>query len=251
MLEIKNITAGYGKKAVIEDLSLKICKGKIIAVIGPNGSGKSTLLKAVSGIVPLMSGEVLADGLSVGNAKPRDIAKRISYLAQSRSTPDMTVEETVLHGRFPHLSYPRRYTENDRRAARLAMEKTGISDFSDRYMESLSGGMRQTVYIAMALCQDTDYILLDEPAVYLDISNQFRLMRLLKELCANGKGVMAVMHDLPTAFDSCDEIAVMNQGKCIMQDTPERICESGIIKELFGADIIKSQYGYIVKEKQS
>ncbi len=249
MIEIKNVTAGYGKKTVLQNVSLTACEGKTMAIIGPNGSGKSTLLKVIAGILPTTSGTVVADGTQIGKASPTDAAKKIAYLPQEKNVPDMTVAETVLHGRFPHLSYPRRYTQRDRELTRQAMEKIGILHLADKNMSQLSGGMKQSVYIAMALCQDTDYILLDEPAVYLDIANQFTLIRLLKELASGRKGIVAVMHDIPTAFDCFDEIAVMSNGVCVMQDTPEKVCGSGIVSELFGADLIKSQQGYIIKEK--
>lgn len=234
MLELKNITAGYGKNTVLCDLNVTFEKGKLTSVVGVNGCGKSTLLKAALGIIPLERGTVTADGAELSSLKRTEIAKRLAYLSQGRDTPDMTVQQMVLHGRFPHLSYPRRYSENDRETARRAMEKVGILHLANESLSALSGGMRQTAYIAMALTQDTDYILLDEPCTYLDIAHQLSLMKLLRELAEGGKGIVAVMHDLPMAFDFSHKIAVVSSGQVIAMDTPSAVSASSVIAETFG-----------------
>ena len=237
MLELKNIRAGYGKKQILKGASLTVPKGKLVTVIGPNGSGKSTLFKAAAGIIPTLSGEVLIDGVNARNLSRSETAKKTAYLAQGKSVPDMTVFQLVLHGRFPHLSYPRRYTENDKKLALEAIEKTGLAERAESPISSLSGGMRQNAYIAMALAQNTDYILLDEPTTYLDISHQLSLMKNLRELVREGKGVAAVLHDLPLAFAFSDIIAVLNGGKITACGEPLKICESGIISEVFGTKL--------------
>lgn len=237
MIELKSISAGYGGDNVISNISLKLSKGRLISVIGANGSGKSTLLKTAVGIIAPSSGEITLDNNSAADLSRQDIAKRISYLAQGRSVPDMTVEQMVLHGRFPHLKYPRRYGKKDREIAAGALEQMGISDLSDRPLPSLSGGMRQKAYIAMALTQDTDYILLDEPTAYLDISAQLELMKILRSLADNGKCVVTVMHDLPLAFSCSDSIAVLKNGGILMYDTPENVCADGLVKSVFGVEL--------------
>ena len=196
MLEIKNVTAGYGKHTVLNDVSVAFEKGKLTSIIGVNGCGKSTLLKALLGILPLSSGEIVIDGKELCSMSRIEIARSVAYLAQGKNTPDMTVEQMVLHGRFPYLSYPRRYREADREIARKAMDAVGILHLADKSLYELSGGMRQTAYIAMAIAQDTDYILLDEPTTYLDIAHQLELMKLLRGLANSGKGIVTVMHDL-------------------------------------------------------
>lgn len=237
MLELKNIRAGYGKKQILKGASLTVPKGKLVTVIGPNGSGKSTLFKAAAGIIPTLSGEVLIDGVNARNLSRSETAKKIAYLAQGKSVPDMTVFQLVLHGRFPHLSYPRRYTENDKKLALEAIEKTGLAERAESPISSLSGGMRQNAYIAMALAQNTDYILLDEPTTYLDIFHQLSLMKNLRELVREGKGVAAVLHDLPLAFAFSDIIAVLNGGEITACGEPLKICESGIISGVFGTKL--------------
>ena len=237
MIELKNICAGYGRGDVIQALSLELPKGKLTAIVGTNGSGKSTLLKAAAGILPLTAGEVLLDQAPPAGLPRQDIAKRISYLAQGKSVPNMTVGQMVLHGRFPHLKYPRRYGEKDRRISEKALKQMGIAALADRPLPSLSGGMRQKAYIAMALAQDTDYILLDEPTTFLDITGQLELMKTLRTLTDDGKGITAVMHDLPLAFGCADCIVVLRNGGVIACDTPEKVCKSGLIRDIFGVEL--------------
>ena len=159
MLELKNVSAGYGNENVLRGVTVSFEKGRLTSVIGVNGCGKSTLLKSILGILPLTGGEIAVDGSDLRSLRGNEIAKRIAYLSQGKSTPDMTVGQMVPHGRFPYLSYPRRYGKADRAIAEKAMEDTGVSHLADKPLSELSGGMRQNAYIAMALAQDTDYIL--------------------------------------------------------------------------------------------
>ena len=237
MIELKSLCAGYGRTDILKDLSLSFGKGALVSLVGANGSGKSTLIKAVLGIIQPRSGEVFVDNVKTSELTHKELAKKIAYLAQGKSVPDMTAEQMVLHGRFPHLSYPRRYSEKDRQIALSALEQTGLAEHKDKQMSSLSGGMRQNAYIAMALAQDTDYILLDEPTSYLDITHQLKLMKTLRALADSGKGVISVMHDLPLAFGFSDSIAVLHKGGIALCDAPENVCKSGIIKEIFGVEL--------------
>ena len=237
MLELKNISAGYGSKGVLNGVSASFEKGKLTSIIGVNGSGKSTMLKAMLGIIPLSGGEIIVEGKDIRGMKRNEIAKKTAYLSQGKNTPDMTVEQMVLHGRFPHLSYPRRYKEVDREIARKAMKDVGIYDLAQRPLYTLSGGMRQNAYIAMALAQNTDYILLDEPTTYLDIAHQLELMKLLRALTNMGKGIVTVMHDLPLAFDFSDEVVVINNQRVAIQATPKEVSNSPVISDTFGVKI--------------
>ena len=178
MIELNHISAGYGKQTVLKDVSAILEKGKLTSIIGVNGCGKSTLLKTILGIVPIRNGDVAIDGASLKGMDRNDISRRIAYLSQGKRTPDMTVEQLVLHGRFPHLNYPRRYTKHDYEIAIDAMKQMGIAQHADKSLHTLSGGMRQNTYIAMALAQGTDYVLLDEPTTYLDIAHQLELMKI-------------------------------------------------------------------------
>ena len=243
MLELNRISAGYGKQTVLNDVSAFFEKGKLTSIIGVNGCGKSTLLKAILGILPLSGGEITVDGENLLTMSRNEIAKKIANLSQGKNTPDMTVMQMVLHGRFPYLSYPRKYTCRDREIAYSAMEQVGIADFAEKPQFMLSGGMRQNAYIAMALAQDTDYILLDEPTTYLDIAHQLELMKLLKQLSDNGKGIVTVMHDLPLASDFSDTLTVRNNGGIIACGTPSEICEAHMVEDIFGVKIKQVQKG--------
>jgi iron complex transport system ATP-binding protein len=240
MLEVNNLTVGYGKETVLDGVSTVFEPGKLTGIIGVNGCGKSTLLKSLIGELPITNGSIKIDSAEISGLKRNEIAKRIAYLSQGKNTPDMTVLQMVLHGRFPYLSYPRRYTSYDKEIAYSSMERLGIAELAEKSVCSLSGGMRQYAYIAMALAQNTDYILLDEPTTYLDIGHQIELMRILQELAREGKGVVAVMHDLPMAFEFSDVIAVLSSKKIIALDTPLNISNSQAIKETFGVGIQNS-----------
>lgn len=237
MLEFKNIFAGYGKKQILNDISLSFPKSKLTTVIGPNGSGKSTLLKTAMGLIPPISGEVYIDGESTIGLSRRQLAEKAAYLSQGKNVPDMTVSQLVLHGRFPHLSYPRRYTEKDKKIVLHSLGELGISNLANLPLSSLSGGMRQNAYIAMALAQDTDYILFDEPTAYLDISHQLEFMKTLKKLTNNGKGIVAVLHDLPLAFAFSDSIVLLNDGNVAIEGVPQEIYKHPVIQKVFGVEI--------------
>lgn len=237
MIELKNVSSGYGKRQVLCDLCAEFKIGKLTSLIGVNGCGKSTLLKTVIGVLPLNGGAVTVDGVDLSRLKDKERARRIAYLAQGRADPEMTVGEMVLQGRFPHTTYPRGYSAEDKRIALEAMERLRISELRDTLVSALSGGIKQKAYISMALAQQADHILLDEPTTFLDISHQLELMRLLRGIADSGHGVVVVMHDLPMALSFSDEIAVMRDGRIIMKATPAEVCSSGIIKEIFGVSV--------------
>ncbi len=247
MIRLDGISSGYGKKEVISALSADIVRGRLTVIIGPNGCGKSTLLKSMAGIIPIMSGEIRIDGKCMSSMKRGDIAKRIAYLPQGRDMPDMTVSQIVLHGRFPHLSYPRRYRASDIETARRSMERMGILHLSCEPLKQLSGGVRQSAYIAMALAQETDCILFDEPSTYLDISHSLSLMKQMKELASEGRAIVAVMHDMTMALEFADEVILMNEGRIVMQGSPQSVAESGLIGEIFGVDLEDAGRGYVYK----
>lgn len=239
MIELQSVSAGYGNHTVLEAVSATFEKGKLTGIIGINGCGKSTLLKVMLGILPC-KGDISVDGRSLKDMSRKEIAQKIAYLSQGKSTPDMTVEQLALHGRFPHLRYPRQYSRQDREIAFSAMEQLGLAELAQRSLFSLSGGMRQNAYIAMALAQDTDYILLDEPTTYLDISHQLGLMQTLRKLADGGKGIVTVMHDLPLAFTYCDEILLLDGGKVLAQGTPREVRTH--IEKVFGIGLEAGQH---------
>lgn len=240
MLEIKNLSAGYGAERVLRDISMNIPRGKVTAIVGPNGCGKSTLLKALAGIIP-SSGAVILEGQDLLSLPGKALAQKVAYLPQNRAVPEITVKNLVLHGRFPYLSYPRRYRREDHAIAASAMERMGIGDLADREVTTLSGGQRQKVYIAMALAQDTPVVLMDEPNTFLDIAHQLQLMEQARQLAEEGRTVVLVLHDLSLALEYADSLAVLCRGQCVFQGNPEDTFLSGCLESAFGVGLQRVQ----------
>ncbi len=241
MLELKHLTAGYGGAPVLTDVSLDFPAGTVTAIIGPNGSGKSTLLKSVIGLIPKTAGDILVEGVPATSLSPTDLAQRVAYLPQDRRVPEMTAGRLVLHGRFPWLRYPRRYGPGDYDAARSAMAQTGVEPLWDAPLSTLSGGTRQKVYLAMALAQNTETVLLDEPTSFLDIGHQLQVMELCRALAKQGKAVAVVLHDLPLAFQYADRIALIHGGCLQALGTPEELLKSGAVEGAFGVRLFQVQ----------
>ncbi len=237
MIEVKNISAGYGKTEILHDVSFQAKEGKITTLIGSNGSGKSTLLKAMLGLIPWSGGDIMMDGMSVKGMSRAEIARRIAYLPQGKNVPDISAGRMTLHGRFPYLSYPRRYRESDFQIAEEAMRAMGVLELADRQMAELSGGMRQKVYLAMALAQQAPAIAMDEPTTYLDIGQQFKFAEMVKKLSESGKTILLILHDILLALKISDCIVAVCDGKIIQCGTPEEILGSDIIKELYGITV--------------
>ena len=240
MLEIRNLSAGYPGSRILTDVSLALAEGSVTVIAGPNGCGKSTLLKALAGILP-SEGNVLLDGQDLLALDRRELAKKAAFLPQNRPVPEISVKNLVLHGRFPYLSYPRRYRPEDHRIAAAAMEKMGVADLADRNLATLSGGQRQKVYIAMALSQDTPVVLLDEPNTFLDIAHQLQLMQQARALAAEGKTVVLVLHDLSMALEYADSLAVLYDGRCLFQGTSEEVFRSGTLDAAFGVQVQRTE----------
>lgn len=249
MIEIKDAVSGYGKKTVINKLSLEIEKGGVLSIIGPNGSGKSTLLKTVAGVIPLTGGEIFIDGVNASTLSRRARALKTAYLPQESAVPDMTAFESVLQGRYPHVGIFSGYTKQERCVAERIINEMGLSSVANQKMSELSGGMRRRVHIASALAEESDYILLDEPCAYLDVGTQLEMMRLLKGLAQTDKGIVLVCHDLPLAFNLSDKIAVLDEGCLLMCDTPERVFQSGIAGNVFGVGLLKNDDVYSLSYK--
>lgn len=251
MLEVRNFSAGYGKNHVISPINAQFSPGIVTVLLGPNGCGKSTLLKALCGILPAR-GDLLWDGASLLALPQRQRAKVVSYLAQSRPVPDITALRLVLHGRFPYLTFPRRYRQEDLEAARAAMAQMGIADLADIPLSQLSGGQRQKVYIAMVLAQDTPVVLLDEPTSFLDISTQLQTMDQARLLAEQGKTVLVVLHDISRAMACGQQLLVMNRGQILATGTPEEIFASGALEQAFAIRLCRfwadSRWHYYCEE---
>lgn len=239
MVEIKNLCAGYGEKQVLKDFSLTIEKGEILSIIGCNGSGKSTLLKSLAGIIN-HKGQIIVDSKPFEKMKLKERARKIAYLAQEKNIPRMTVEETVLHGRYAYLDFSKNYSKSDVEIARSKMAEMGLTELRDTPLYKLSGGIKQNVYIAMLLAQDTDYILFDEPITFLDISNRLQLIDKLKILAEKGKGIVTVIHEIPVALEISHKICVIEKGRNVFYGSPSEVYDSGIIDKVFDVKLKKT-----------
>lgn len=240
MVEIQNLTAGYGKDTVLHGITFTAEPGKITTILGQNGCGKSTLLKAIAGTLP-STGAILLDGQDAKKLSSQQRAKEIAYLSQGKNVPEITVGRLVLHGRFPYLRYPRQYRESDRRIAAEAMAQMGITHLADKPMATLSGGMRQKAYIAMALAQQSPVILMDEPTTYLDIGQQMKFAQMARDLARSGKTVILVLHDIALALRISDRILVMDTGAIRASGTGDEILASGILEQVYGIRIRSAQ----------
>lgn len=236
-MELRQLRAGYGEHMVLDGVDLALRPGEVLALLGPNGSGKSTLIRAALGLLPLAGGQVLIDGADAAALSPRQRAQKAAYLPQTRPVPNITALRMVLHGRFPHLPYPRRFRQEDYAAAMAALEQADAACLARRPMPELSGGQRQRVYLAMALAQDAPTLFLDEPTAFLDVSHQLEVGRLAGQLARQGKAVVLVLHDLPLALSTADRLAVLDGGRLLAVDGPEALCADGILNSVFGIEL--------------
>ena len=238
MVEIKSLTAGYFGKPVLQNLRGHFPAGKVTAILGPNGCGKSTLLKALSGVLKA-DGQVLWQEKDLLTLPPKLRARQVACLHQSPPATDLTAQQLALCGRYPYQSWPRTYTARDEAVAAAAMKRMGVEELKDRPLSQLSGGQQQKVHLAMALAQDAPILLLDEPTSHLDISHQLQLLRSMKALAAEGKTVVAVLHDLQSALGAADHILLMEEGRCAVEGTPEAVYASGQLEQVFGVRLLR------------
>ena len=239
MLIIENLNVSYTSNSILENLNLKIPKGKITALIGPNGCGKSTLLKAISGGIKISSGKVMINDQDLIKLRHKKRAKILSILPQSPITPDgISVQQLVNFGRNPYLSQWGKLSTDDHQKVHEALTETNLLELAKRRVDSLSGGQCQRAWIAMVLAQNTEYILLDEPTTYLDLSYQIELLEMIQEMNKNGKTIVVVLHDLNQACRYSDHLVVMKKGKVITQGKPKEIFNSELLQTVFNLNAI-------------
>jgi len=234
----ENITVEYGKRRILENLSLEIPKGKITALIGKNGCGKSTLLKTVFRTVKPSVGQVILEDRPLVSYPRRTLARRIAGLSQLRtSIPEIDVRTLVSYGRYPHLSFAQRMRGEDWDITDNALCLTGMKEAAHRLLTHLSGGELQRAWIAMNIAQQAEIMILDEPAAYLDIGCQDEIMELLFRLSREkGVTVLVVLHDLNMAARFCDRIAVMRDRTVYRCGAPGEILTAEILREVFGLE---------------
>ncbi len=238
MIKTQSMTLGYHNKKIVHNVDLHIEKGKITTIVGPNGCGKSTVLKGISRLLNPIDGEVYLDDQRIGELTSKRIAKKIAILPQIRKAPeDIRVRDLVALGRYPHLNWRGKLNQKDQEMIEWALEKTTMVDYADRRMDQLSGGEAQRAWIAMALAQKTEMIILDEPTTFLDLSHQLEVLELLAELNQKeGLSILMVLHDLNQAIRFSDQIYVMNQGRVICGGSPDEVVNQSILRETFSVN---------------
>lgn len=237
MIEVRNVTKKYGTKTVVDNVSLQIAKGKITSFIGPNGAGKSTLLGMISRLLTRDSGEIWIDGAEVSQTKSSELAKKISILKQDNHVSvRLTVRELVSFGRFPYSQG--RLTPVDWQHVDQAIRYLELEDLQDRYLDQLSGGQRQRAFVAMVLCQDTDYILLDEPLNNLDMRHSVQIMRVLRRMVDElGKTIVLVIHDINFASCHSDHIVALKNGRVVGEGCAAEIMNGSVLRTVYDMDI--------------
>ena len=232
----KNFSTGYENNKIITDLNLKIKSGEWLGVIGANGSGKSTLLKGIGKIIPTQSGDIFFNGLSIRVLSTKNMAKLVSYLPQKlNSNLPLTVKELVALGRSPHKNFWEfDLNPNDLSIIEEALKLCDLSEYSNKTLNSLSGGQCQRAYLALTLAQKTKIILLDEPTTFLDINFQLQMLELIKTLNKkNNLTILSVIHDINLAVRYCDRLAVLKEGKLLTIDEPINALSKDIINKAF------------------
>ena len=230
-LEIHDLTVAYQKRPVLWGVDVEVPAGQLVGVIGPNGAGKSTLIKAAMGLLPVSSGWVNVFGQPV-----KDNLRRVGYVPQRESVDwdfPVSVMDVVLMGRYGHLGLFKRPRKEDREVARECLEKVKMLPYADRQISNLSGGQQQRVFLARALAQDSDLYFMDEPFAGVDAATEAAIVTILQELKDQGKTLLVVHHDLPTAKTYFDSLLLLNM----------RVVAFGPTEEVFNYDLLQSTYG--------
>lgn len=237
-IRTKDLNISYGNLDIVKDLNLEIPKGKITTIIGANGCGKSTILKTLARIIKPKSGSIYINDKELNSQDSKELAKAMAVLPQSPQAPSgLTVEELISYGRFPHQKGFGKLKDEDKDIINWALEKTRILEFRDRPIEALSGGQRQRAWIAMALAQETDILLLDEPTTYLDLAHQLEVLKLLEELNKKeGRTIVMVIHELNNAARFADHMIGVKKGKIVCQGTAHEVMTKENLKEIFNID---------------
>ncbi|MDH5806641.1 MAG: ABC transporter ATP-binding protein [Candidatus Methanomethylicaceae archaeon] len=236
-LEVINLCFSYNSNFSLNNVSLKVDKGKVLALIGPNGAGKSTLLKCIVGIIKPNSGKIIFDGKDISNLSERERAKIIAYLPQYVPIIfPITVFDSIILGRLPFFDLMP--SKQDYKIVENIINYLNLSSYSNRYIDELSGGERQRVHIARVIAQETKVILLDELSANLDIKYQHEVLELITKIThENNKSTIIALHDINLALKYADEIAIMNNGKIVKCGHPEEIITKDIIKQIYGIDV--------------
>jgi iron complex transport system ATP-binding protein len=235
-LRAAGLRLAYDDRVVVEDLDLVVPAGRVTAIVGANACGKSTLLRALARLLRPEGGSVLLDGQELAKLPTKEVARRLGMLPQGPTAPDgITVEDLVARGRFPHQRLFRRWSAEDERLVDEALAATGVEALRDRPIDELSGGQRQRAWIAMALAQDTELLLLDEPTTYLDLAHQLEVLDLLADLNeTRGRTVVMVVHDLSQACRYADHLVALRDGRVHAAGPPAEVVDAELVHTVFG-----------------
>jgi iron complex transport system ATP-binding protein len=234
-LAADEVTLAYDGRKVVDGLSLSIPDGEITVIVGPNACGKSTLLRALARLMRPQTGTVVLDGQAIHQLPTKQVARRLGLLPQTPIAPDgIVVADLVARGRTPHQSLLQQWSADDERAVTEALRATHTLDLADRLVDELSGGQRQRVWIAMALAQETDLLLLDEPTTFLDIAHQIEVLDLVAALHRRGRTIVLVLHDVNLACRYAHHLVAMRNGQIIANGAPARVITAATIREVFG-----------------
>lgn len=234
MIELKELTVGYGQRTLLEKVSTRITSGQLVALLGRNGTGKSTLLRAMMGLEKPQTGEIRLQGKNITSLKPEKLARKISFVTTDKvRIANLRCEDVVAMGRAPYTNWIGQLQPEDKTRVDEAMRLVGMSDYAEKTMDQMSDGECQRIMIARALAQDTPVILLDEPTAFLDLPNRYELCLLLQKLAQEeGKCILFSTHDLDIALSLCDSIMLIDNPQLYSLSTPEMVA-SGHIERLF------------------
>ncbi|MBR5487664.1 MAG: ABC transporter ATP-binding protein, partial [Phascolarctobacterium sp.] len=238
VIEIKNLTIGYGERHVVSDVNASIHEGEIVGVIGRNGAGKSTLLKTIRGLLPKHSGEVTYLGKKLEEYHEKELACKVAYLQQHVEVGfGYTGQDIVLAGRYPYMKWYESESEADKQLALDCMDYTGTLELADKPVTEVSGGQKQRILLAKVLAQQTPILFLDEPTTGLDMVYQEEIFRFAKELAQMGKTILMVVHELNFAAKYCSRILLLGEGKLLADAPPEKAFTEELLSRAYDADI--------------
>lgn len=247
MIKIDNARKMYTDEVKIGPLNIEIPKAGFTSLIGPNGAGKSTTLLMIGRLLNMDEGQIMISSMDVSSSKSNDLAKIVTILRQENHfVTRLTVRQLAGFGRFPYSKG--RLTREDEEIISKYIDFLDLTDLEDRYLDELSGGQRQRAYVAMVLCQETEYILLDEPLNNLDVARSVQMMEYLRHVVNDfGRTILTVMHDINFAAKYSDRICAMKDGQIAAFGTVEEIMDSELLTDIFETkiEIIEGPYGPI------
>jgi iron complex transport system ATP-binding protein len=236
-IEVRDVKVRYRSVKALDGVSLSVRSGEVLSIIGPNGAGKSTLLKVIDGVLKPHVGTVLVDKTPILRLKQKEVARKMGYVPQRlRATGMLTVHDFVMTGRRPHVSFAP--TKEDEGKVYEALKVVGLSEFTDRALEELSGGELQRAVIARALAGEPEVLLLDEPTSNLDLKHQLEVLNLVRSLSRSGLTVIMALHDLTQAYRASDKVLLLNSGKVVAAGGPDEVLRSDLISRVYGVPVL-------------